>query len=173
MHERFFKYFVLLSWLSIYLVETCTTNYWSDSRCDPRCRYQHCQQWYSQYHCCYGCQPYLVNYDQELDINTVTWTGTLSPRCSEYCPPYQYEDSTSGVYTCKICDRNCTTCSGPTNIQCKTCAPDSYQLNATACYNQAPKSYGFNPCPNAYYGIQNTMRCEPCPTGTTMCNIFL
>mgnify|MGYP000927949434 CR=1 FL=1 len=35
------------------------------------------------------------------------------------------------------------------------------------------KSYGYDPCPDGYYGIQLTMRCQPCPTGCSTCNIYL
>jgi proprotein convertase subtilisin/kexin type 5 len=177
MQDRICKYLVLLTYLNIYIVKSCTINYAGSASCDPRCLSANCQQQFSPYHCCSGCQPYLVNYYRELSIDTTNWVGTYTSRCSEYCPPYQYEDSTGGVYVCRLCDRNCTTCSGPSNIQCKTCAPTSYQLNSTACYNQAPKSYCsltvWNPCPDGYYGIQNTLRCEFCPTGTTRCYIAL
>ena len=127
-------YVVLLSCLAIYIAKSCTINHAGSASCDPRCLSGNCEQLFSPYHCCSGCQPYFVNYYRELVIDTATWTTTTTSRCSEFCPPYQYEDSTSG-YVCKLCNRNCMTCTGPTNTQCKTCAPTSYQLNSSACYN--------------------------------------
>lgn len=118
MSNRIKVYLAFFSFFTFYIIKSCTINYWNDVRCDPRCRNRNCEALYSQYHCCDGCVPYVVAYYQERNLNTVTWASSLSPRCSEYCPPYQYEyyNSGNGYYTCEICDRNCTTCSGPTNI---------------------------------------------------------
>ncbi len=162
-------YLLLLTLLAIHITNSCVI----DAQCDPRCKNMRCSVFYSQYDCCDGCVPYVINYYQERDLDVATWTSSLSTRCTDTCPPYQYPYISGGIYTCEICDRNCLTCTGPSNTQCLTCDSTAYQLNATSCYNMPVKAYGYNPCPDAYYGIELTMRCEACPTGCTTCNINL
>ncbi len=89
-----------------------------------------------------------------------------------------------------MCDSSCMLCIGPTNTNCTTCAANYYQLsnlvsNATVgayqCHFDPYKTLDpnnvtkitYNPCPNGYYGIQNTMMCQSCPIGCLTCNIFL
>ena len=176
--------------LSIYfyliqIIYSCT--YSNDNGCDPRCSTTNCNFRWSSLDCCDGCKTYNgVDYFLELNVNkanTLNWIGTASTRCSEYCPAEQYPVPAS--HTCQMCVRNCTLCIGPTNINCTTCASDNYQLsnlisNASIgsyqCHNSPDKyyaNYTFNPCPDGYYGIQNTMMCQLCPTGCTTCNIFV
>lgn len=37
----------------------------------------------------------------------------------------------------------------------------------------AGRPYGANTCNPPYYGVYTTKKCQPCPTGCTMCNLYL
>jgi hypothetical protein len=110
--------------------------------------------------------------------------GTTSgARCSPTCPTTKWPNispiyAPTNIYQCSDCDSLCQTCNGYGNNSCLTCVPTAYQQGVTTCSlvsnatNLADgRPYGPNPCYPPYYGIYTTMKCQPCPTGCSMCNI--
>lgn len=75
----------------------------------------------------------------------------------------------------KTCHSQCSSCFGPTINDCYTCSSGFFLLG-NACLDKCPllsipsMNLCTVSCPNNYFKVQTTMRCEPCAIGCSICS---
>lgn len=84
-----------------------------------------------------------------------------SNTCLDNCPAGYYPND--GTKTCQLCNTNCLTCTGPSNVECIQCASGFYQQpppNSNTCLNV---------CPSGYYRDNGTNTCKLCNASCQTC----
>lgn len=140
--------------------------------------------------CDFTCKTCVTNPDQCESCNSSKYL--YENKCTDICPDGNYPQNSDN--TCKNCNSNCKTCTGPNVNDCKSCNDGSYisslntcekcDLNCKTCEAPIPKkclscdkpnylsstdNICVNPCPDSEYGRDLDRTCQKCDNSCQKC----
>ncbi|KZS13967.1 furin-like protease 2 [Daphnia magna] len=110
---------------------------------------------------CIPCQPQCNTCNSALECSSCEFRFVIHDgQCLPSCLPGYYE---TDDYACAPCDTSCSTCRGPHQDHCVTCADSFSEFNGS-CIQRCPEGFWS-------HGLSGSKQCLPCPPGCEACSL--